>query len=86
MTTEQLSQLELQTERVREEIIDAKVFYSYEELDTMSQSDRMKAVMQMKQDETMKWQRMAAKLHYYIMVGSLILGFIAAFALLIIKG
>ena len=86
MTTEQLSQLELQTERVREEIIDAKVFYSYEELDTMSQSDRMKAVMQMKQDETMKWQRMAAKLHYYVMVGSLILGFIAAFALLIIKG
>lgn len=85
MTTEQLSQLELQTERAREEIVNAKVFYSHEELDSMRHSDRMKAIMQIKQDETMRWQRMTAKLHYYIMVASLILTALGLFTFLIIK-
>jgi hypothetical protein len=74
MTTEELSQQELQKERVREEIIKSRIFFSYEELEDMPQADRINAIMQMKQDETMKWQRLASQLHYYIMVGSLILG------------
>lgn len=81
MTQEQLSQLELQREKVREEIIKSKVFFSYEELDEMTQSDRMKSIMWMKQDETMKWQRLASQLHYYIMIASIILGGLVAFGL-----
>lgn len=83
MTQEQLSQLELQREKVREEIIKSKVFFSYEELEDMPQSDRMKAIMWMKQDETMKWQRLASQLHYYVMIASIILGGLAAFGLLL---
>jgi hypothetical protein len=78
MTTEELSQQELQRERVREEIIKSRIFFSYEELEDMPQADRINAIMQMKQDETMKWQRLASQLHYYIMVGSLILGALGA--------
>ena len=81
MTQEQLSQLELEREKVREEIIKSKVFFSYEELDEMTHEDRIKAVMRMKQDETMKWQRLASQLHYYIMIASLILGGLVAFGL-----
>jgi len=79
MTTEQLTQDELlQREGVREQIIKSRIFYSYEELESMSDADRIAAIIQMKQDETMKWQRLASQLHYYIMVGSLILGALGA--------
>lgn len=67
MTTEQ-------KEGVRDQIIKSRIFYSHEELESMSDADRIAAIIQMKQDETMKWQRLASQLHYYIMVGSLILG------------
>ena len=86
MTTEELSQQELlNKERVREEIIKSRIFYSYEELEDMSQADRINAIIQMKQDETMKWQRLASQLHYYIMVISLILGGLVGFFYLISK-
>ena len=74
MTMEQLSQ--------RDEIIKSKIFFSYDELEAMSEEDRVNAILQMKQDETMKWQRLASQLHYYIMVASLILGGIGLLALL----
>jgi len=79
MTTEQLTQEELlQREGVRDQIIKSRIFYSYEELESMSDADRIAAIIQMKQDETMKWQRLASQLHYYVMVISLILGALGA--------
>ena len=79
MTTEQLTQDELlQREGVRDQIIKSRIFYSYEELESMSDADRIAAIIQMKQDETMKWQRLASQLHYYVMVISLILGALGA--------
>lgn len=79
MTPEELSQQELQRERVREEIIKSKIFFSYEELEEMSQADRINAIIQMKQDETMKWQRMSSQMYYWITTISLIIGGIAGF-------
>jgi hypothetical protein len=82
MNPEQLTQDELlQKEGVREQIIKSRIFFSYEELESMSQADRIAAIIQMKQDETMKWQRLASQLHYYIMIVSLILGAVIAFGI-----
>lgn len=86
MTQEQLTQEELlQKERVRDEIIKSRIFYSYEELESMSDADRIACIIQMKQDETMKWQRLASQLHYYVMICSIIVGGLAAFILLLSK-
>jgi hypothetical protein len=85
MTTEQLEQIELQRERVRNEIIDSKIFLSYEELDEMSQDNRINAIIQMKQDETMRWQRLVSKMYYYITVSSFILGALGVLIFLIYK-
>jgi len=74
MTQEQLSQLELQREQERDEIIKEKIFFSYEELEQMSQADRINAILQMKQDETMKWQRLSSQMYYWVTTISLILG------------
>jgi len=82
MTTEQLSQLELKNQTQRSELIKSKIFFSYDELDAMSQEDRINAIMRMKQDETMKWQRLASQLHYYLMVASLVLAGVGLLVLL----
>jgi len=39
----------------------------------------------MKQDETMKWQRLSSQLHYYVMICSIIVGALGAFILLLSK-
>ena len=77
MTQEQLDQQRMDI------IVNEKVFYSYDELSEMSPTDRTKALLQMKQDETMKWQRLASQLHYYLMICSIIVGGLAAFILLL---
>jgi hypothetical protein len=51
----------------------------------MSDADRIACIIQMKQDETMKWQRLASQLHYYVMICSIIVGGLAAFILLLSK-
>jgi len=83
MTEEQLqeqSRQEVQKEQERLHIIvNEKIFYSEEELSEMSQMDRVNAILQMKQDETMKWQRLCSQLVYYVTIASIILGGIIGF-------
>jgi hypothetical protein len=87
MTEEQLQEQarqEVQNEQERLHIIvNKKIFYSEEELSEMSQMDRANAIIQMKQDETMKWQRLCSQLVYYVTIASLILGGIIGFIILI---
>lgn len=73
---------ELQKEAQRMDIIKSKIFYSWDELSQMPHADAMKAMIQMKQDETMKWQRLCSQLIYYVTVVSLILGAIVGFVFL----
>jgi hypothetical protein len=82
MTQEQLAQKEQERMDI---IVNQRIFYSYDELLLMSPTDRANAILQMKQDETMKWQRLASQLHYYVMICSIIVGGLAAFILLLSK-
>jgi len=41
------------------------------------------AILQMKQDETMKWQRLCSQLVYYVTIASIILGGLIGFIILI---
>jgi hypothetical protein len=83
MTAEQLSQQELRDQTFRTELIKGKIMFTEDEMEEMTKEERIVAIMRMKQDETMKWQRLASQLHYYIMVGSLILGGLIAFAFIV---
>jgi hypothetical protein len=84
MTQEEQSRQELQNEQERLHIIvNNKIFYSEEELSEMSKSDRFTAILQMKQDETMKWQRLCSQLVYYVTIASIILGGLIGFIILI---
>jgi len=84
MTQEEQSRLENIMEQERMEIIiNKKIFYSNEELSEMSKSDRVMAILQMKQDETMKWQRLCSQLVYYVTIASIILGGLIGFIILI---
>jgi len=80
MTQEQLSQLDQERMDI---IVNEKIFYSYDDLSLMSPTERAIAVLQMKQDETMRWQRIASQLHYYLMICSIVVGALAAFILLL---
>lgn len=72
-----------QQQNFRTEMIKGSVFYSASELDDMTDDQKMDAIMRMKQDETMKWQRLASQLQYYIMVVSLILIAVTLFGILV---
>jgi len=57
---------DLKDSQYRDIIIGTKINFTLEELSKMSKDDRIKAMLQVKQDETMNWQRATAKLHYYV--------------------
>ena len=78
MTQEEQSSLQNEQERLHI-IVNEKIFYSEQELSEMSKSDRVTAILQMKQDETMNWQRLCSQLVYYVTIFSLILGGLIAF-------
>jgi hypothetical protein len=80
MTQEEQSRQDLQNEQERLHIIvNEKIFYSGDELSQMDKTNRVKAILQMKQDETMKWQRLCSQLVYYVTIASIILGGIIGF-------
>lgn len=84
MTQEEQSRQDLQNEQERLHIIvNEKIFYSGDELSQMDKTNRVKAILQMKQDETMKWQRLCSQLVYYVTIASIILGGLIGFIILI---
>lgn len=72
MITEDQQYDEYAREKERMEIIKTKIHYSWDELTEMSHPERIIAMLQMKQDETMKWQRLSSQLYYYITIISII--------------
>lgn len=63
----------------RKKIIATKIEYTPEELDCMPVEERKNAILKIKQDETMYWQRKSAEMYYYLTIASLIAGALIGF-------